>query len=81
MVVEIRVGDGRTASGKILDRHTTYYLYNPGKRIDERKHAVEEARKTGKQIWVSINGRKYRRSSIVEILTLETLWNGKASEN
>lgn len=80
MTVEIRVGDGRTASGKILDRYTMYHLYNPGKRIDERKHAVEEARRTGKQIWISINGRKYRRSSITEILTLETLCNGKAGQ-
>ena len=49
--VIFRVGEGRTSSGKILDRGTKWFT--------EADKALECHIKTGKPVYVSVNRRAY----------------------
>lgn len=59
----IRIGRGRTPSGAILDRDTTWF------NISEKDDAIKQAIETKKPIYVSYNSRAYRE------ITLEQLQN------
>lgn len=54
----IRIGDGRSPSGKILDRKTTWF------RLEEKEDAIREAMKTNKKIYISRNNSKYFEISL-----------------
>lgn len=47
-----RVGEGRSASGKILDKHTQWFT--------KLEDAVDYAVKTGKKIYVSSGNSRYQ---------------------
>lgn len=69
----IRIGDGQTASGKILDINTEYYYYTtkgPYKR-DERQDAIEAAIRTSKDIYISRSNRAYYQISLEELKNLK----------
>ena len=51
-----RVGDGRSPSGKILDRETEWYR--------DHDTAVSRAKELKKRLYVSENGRKYKKIDI-----------------
>lgn len=57
-----RIGDGRSASGKILDRDTHWY------RVYMKQYAIDYYNKTGKNIYVSVNNQKYRQITIDELI-------------
>lgn len=59
----IRIGLGRTPYGAILDRDTTWFNYS------EKEHAIEQAIKTKKPIFISEKSKAYRE------ITLEQLQN------
>lgn len=69
----IRIGDGQTASGKILDSKTEYYHYAKKGRYlaDERQDAIEAAIRTGKNIWISASNRAYHKISLEELKNLK----------
>ena len=46
-MLTIRIGLGRSSTGAILDRETTWF------RFEEKDHAVEQAIKTKKPIFIS----------------------------
>lgn len=50
-----RVGEGRTSSGKILDRGTKWF--------NEADKALDCHMKTGKPVYVSVNRRAYVKLS------------------
>ena len=66
----IRVGEGQTPSGKILDRGTQAYVYIKQKGIDERLHAIQYARKTNRNIYVSSSKRAYRLITAEQLMKL-----------
>jgi len=60
----IRIGLGRSASGAVLDSDTTWF------NDSEKAHAIEQAIKTKKPIFVSINGRAYREITLEQLKIL-----------
>lgn len=63
-MVIIKIGEGRSPSGKILDIDTHFY------RLDEKEHAIADAIKTRKNIYVSKNNKKYYQISLNELKEL-----------
>ena len=61
-MLTIRIGLGRSSTGAILDRETTWF------RFEEKDHAIEQAIKTKKPIFIS-SKFGYRQ------ITLEQLHN------
>lgn len=66
----IRVGEGQTPSGKILDWGTQSYVYNKKTGQDERIHAIDYALKTNRNIYVSSGKRAYRKITIERLREL-----------
>ena len=69
----IRIGDGQSASSKILDRNTEYYHYiTKGRyKCDERQEAIEAAIRTNKNIYISKSNRAYYKISLEELKNLK----------
>ena len=66
----IRVGLGRSKTGKILDSGTQWYNYDTKVGIDERQHAIQFARETGRDIYVSVPNKAYRKVTIEQLMKL-----------
>lgn len=71
MAITVRIGLGRSRSGKILDRDTQWHSIH-----DEEswKHCVHEwslKKNSGKPMFISRNGRAYKPLSGVELLELK----------
>lgn len=60
----IRIGDGRTSTGKILDPDTRWFAF------DEKDYAIKEAISTGKRIYISKNKGAYKLITIAELIDL-----------
>lgn len=60
----IRIGDGRTPSGKILDPNTHWFAF------EEKEDAIKDAIETGKRIYVSRNKGAYRQITIGQLMDL-----------
>lgn len=56
--IVVRVGDGQSPSGKILDRGTHWY------NLSSYQEAIDYAMNTHRKIYVSFSNRKYREYSI-----------------
>lgn len=65
----LRVGLGRSESGKILDSNTNWYVYQNS--IDEREAAIRAAITTNRDIYISINKGKYHKISFDQIRNLK----------
>ena len=55
-----RIGEGRSPSGKILDRDTHYF--------SDKQNAIDDFYQTGKNIYVTVNNQKYRQITIDELI-------------
>ena len=68
----IRVGLGRSDTGKILDYRTQWYNYDIKKGIDERPQAIQFASETGRllEIFVSANSKAYRKVTEEQLMKL-----------
>lgn len=66
----VKVGAGRSRTGKILDRETCFYLIDTKNNIDEREHALEYHHQTGKYMYISVNGKAYTRITEEELRKL-----------
>lgn len=68
----IRVGLGRSKSGKILDHGTKWYNYDEKNDIDERSHAIQFASDTGRlfDIYVSSNNKAYRKVTPEQLMNM-----------
>lgn len=66
----IRVGEGQTPSGKIIDRGTHWYNYNKKEGIDEREDAIKYSIETIRDIYVSVSNKAYQRMTIERLRRL-----------
>lgn len=60
----IRIGDGRSKYGKILDRNTKWYT------LEQKDHAIKCAIETGKKIYISEKGSAYKEITLNELKSL-----------
>lgn len=70
-MIVIRIGRGRSKSGKILDRDTTWFNI---KTIEDLGRCVNEwslKKNSGKPIFMSRSGRAYKEISGTELLQLK----------
>lgn len=66
-MVKVRIGLGRSSSGKILDRDTRWYnLSNEG----AKQLAIIDACESKKPIFVSYSNRKYREITLEQLKEL-----------
>ena len=61
-LVVIRVGLGRSKSGKILDRDTKWF--------SDKWNAIDFCGKVSKPIYISVNGKKYQEIKIDQLIGL-----------
>jgi hypothetical protein len=68
----IRVGEGQTPSGKILDGGTHWYTYNKKERYiaDERLAAIQYAQNTLRNIYVSSGKRSYLKVTVKQLMNM-----------
>lgn len=74
----IRVGEGQTPSGKILDRGTKWFNYSKRKSKyivreewkDMRNEAIEYALSTNRNIYVSIGNRAYFKVTSEQLMNM-----------
>jgi len=64
MSVVIRIGEGRSKSGKIIDRNAKWFNIKNAKNVAD---AMAEHVKTKKPIYVSYNGRRYRQIDVTKL--------------
>ena len=60
----IRIGEGRTKYGKILDRNTKWYT------LEQKEHAIECAIETGKKIYINDKRSAYKEITLEELKNL-----------
>lgn len=60
--ITIRIGLGRSPSGKILDKDTRWFT--------DKEEAIDEWVKTHKPIYVSIGGKAYKEIKIDKLIAL-----------
>jgi len=53
--IVLRIGDGQSPSGKIIDRGTHWY------NLSSYKEALQDAKDRHRIIYISINNRKYQQ--------------------
>lgn len=65
MMTVIRVGEGQTKSGKILDSSTRWF------ELKDAEEAIRYAQDMNKELYVSINKQGYRKINIEMLLRLK----------
>lgn len=60
----IRIGEGRTKDGKIIDRDTKWFNYS------EKESAIECAIETGKKIYINDKRSAYKEITLDELKNL-----------
>ena len=65
--IVIRIGEGQSPSGKILDRFTHWY------NLSSYKEAIQDAKNRHKNIYVSINNKKYQKITIKQLIKLNNI--------
>ena len=66
MMIVIRVGEGQTKSGNILDRDTRWF------ELKDAEEAIRYAQDMNKKLYLSINKQGYRKINIEILLRLAT---------
>ena len=68
----IRIGDGQTALGKILDKDTHYYIYLKNGDPIEKEHAIQEVieREYYNHIYVSKSNKAYQKINFEQLKNL-----------
>ena len=70
MAQVVRIGEGRSKSGKILDRNTVWFNIDSKEAWERciREWSLKE--NSGKPVYLSKNGRAYREITGVQLLAL-----------
>ena len=71
MATILRIGLGRSKSGKILDRNTTWHNLNT---LEQWSIAVNECslkRNSGKELFISKNGKAYKEITLTQLLLMK----------
>lgn len=71
MSIVIRIGLGRSKSGKILDRNTKWFSIADKEDWGRCVHEWSLKTNSGKPIFISRNGRAYKEISGVELIKLK----------
>jgi hypothetical protein len=69
MSITIRIGLGQTKSGKILDRNTQWYHISAA--TNGKMAAIKYHDETNKPIFISVNGRAYRKITREQLVNLK----------
>lgn len=64
-MVIIRIGEGQSLSGKILDRNTHWY------KIEEKEHAIKDAIESEKKIYITYHNKKYVEISLNKLKNIK----------
>ena len=67
--IVIRIGEGQSPSGKILDRVTHWY------NLASYKEAIQDAENRNRNIYISINNQKYQKFTIERLIKLACKMN------
>ena len=67
--IVIRIGEGQSPSGKILDYGTHWY------NLASYKEAIQDAENRNRNIYISINNQKYRKFTIERLIKLACKMN------
>jgi hypothetical protein len=70
MAQVVRIGQGRSKSGKILDRNTVWFNIDSKEAWERCIHEWGLKKNSGKPVYLSKNGRAYREISGVQLLRL-----------
>lgn len=68
MSITIRIGLGQTKSGKILDRNTQWYYISAT--TNGKMAAIKYHDETNKSIFISVNGRAYKKITREQLVNL-----------
>ena len=70
MAQVVRIGEGRSKSGKILDRDTVWFNIDSKEAWERCIHEWSMKKYSGKPVYLSKNGRAYREITGVQLLRL-----------
>ena len=70
MAQVVRIGQGRSKSGKILDRNTVWFNIDSKEAWERCIHEWSLKKNSGKPVYLSKNGRAYREITGVQLLAL-----------
>ena len=71
MATIVRIGEGRSKSGKILDRNTKWFTISNKEAWERCVHEWSLKENSGKPLFISRNGRAYKKSSGVDLIKLK----------
>ena len=70
MAQVVRIGQGRSKSGKILDANTKWFSVNTKEQWEHCIHEWSLKENSGKPVYLSKNGRAYKEISGEQLLRL-----------
>ena len=71
MAITIKIGLGRSKTGKILDRNTKWFSINNIKDWERCVHEWSLKENSGKPLFISKNGGKYKEITGVELIKMK----------
>lgn len=71
MATIVRIGEGRSKSGKILDRNTKWFTISDKEAWEKCVHEWSLKENSGKPLFISHNGRAYKKISGVDLIKLK----------
>lgn len=71
MATIVRIGEGRSKSGKILDRNTKWFTISNKEAWERCVHEWSLKENSGKPLFISRNGRAYKKISGVDLIKLK----------
>ena len=71
MSIVVRIGEGRSKSGKILDRNTKWFSISDMAAWERCVHEWSLKENSGKPLFISRNGRAYKKISGVDLINLK----------
>ena len=71
MATIVRIGEGRSKSGKILDRNTKWFTISDKEAWERCVHEWRLKENSGKPLFISRNGRAYKKISGVDLIKLK----------
>lgn len=71
MSIVVRIGEGRSKSGKILDRNTKWFTISDKEAWERCVYEWSLKKNSGKPLFISRNGRAYKKISGVELIKLK----------
>jgi hypothetical protein len=71
MATIVRIGEGRSKRGKILDRNTKWFTISDKEAWERCVHEWSLKENSGKPLFISRNGRAYKKISGVDLIKLK----------